>query len=320
MEMRILIVSVMLVAVFCIGLSFRHLSNYQSPEINRIVCAITDFDDEIHDMFIKDEESLTGINIKLSLYWPPSGHVYILVPLRGRRDIADLFSTYMHIYLKEQNQSHTVLFIEQSDNLPFNRGQLFNIGFSLASNYSKWDQPRPTHVALHDVDLLPFFNAPYGYPDKGPPLTEFYQLSSSMSHMNWGVAYPGNCGGVNLVTTEAFANINGFSNRFWGWGGEDDNLLARLRFKTGLEQCKRPPREHGRFIHVKHPPQLKTGRNGKFAFSCDENCMASGLSDLNYSLVSLNKEKYCEVCFTAVVKLIPDPDRGGKEGNDRRVT
>ena len=34
-------------------------------------------------------------------------------------------------------------------------------------------------------------------------------------------------GGVGSFTKEQFENINGFSNKFWGWGGEDDDLYRR---------------------------------------------------------------------------------------------
>lgn len=34
-------------------------------------------------------------------------------------------------------------------------------------------------------------------------------------------------GGAGSFTREHFELINGFSNKFWGWGGEDDDLYKR---------------------------------------------------------------------------------------------
>ena len=35
-------------------------------------------------------------------------------------------------------------------------------------------------------------------------------------------------GGIEAFSTQHFRLINGFSNQFFGWGGEDDNLYDRL--------------------------------------------------------------------------------------------
>jgi len=35
-------------------------------------------------------------------------------------------------------------------------------------------------------------------------------------------------GGIEAFSTEHFQLVNGFSNQFFGWGGEDDNLYDRF--------------------------------------------------------------------------------------------
>ena len=39
-------------------------------------------------------------------------------------------------------------------------------------------------------------------------------------------------GGVCAMTRDQFYKVNGFSNMYWGWGGEDDDMYHRLREKT----------------------------------------------------------------------------------------
>ena len=34
-------------------------------------------------------------------------------------------------------------------------------------------------------------------------------------------------GGVLVVTKQQYLAVNGFSNLYWGWGGEDDDMAHR---------------------------------------------------------------------------------------------
>ena len=40
-------------------------------------------------------------------------------------------------------------------------------------------------------------------------------------------------GGVFLISKEHYRLVNGFSNIYWGWGGEDDDMGKRFRFYYG---------------------------------------------------------------------------------------
>lgn len=118
--------------------------------------------------------------------------------------------------------------VEQSDDgRPFNRGQLLNEGIvrSLAEF--------PTSpVCVHDVDLLPDGELGGRYGDCARLATEGkgpYHLAACYERY----AGPGYFGGVVLMGPEHWEACNGFPNTFWGWGGEDDALLARAR-RCGL--------------------------------------------------------------------------------------
>ena len=41
-------------------------------------------------------------------------------------------------------------------------------------------------------------------------------------------------GGVSAISVKQFRQVNGFSNQFWGWGGEDDNFYIRVK-KNNLQ-------------------------------------------------------------------------------------
>ena len=40
-------------------------------------------------------------------------------------------------------------------------------------------------------------------------------------------------GGVTAISVDHFKQVNGYSNLFWKWGGEDDDMWNRLR-ENGL--------------------------------------------------------------------------------------
>ena len=53
------------------------------------------------------------------------------------------------------------------------------------------------------------------------------QLGMISSHLLFRVPYPTIFGGVGAFWKQHFVGINGMSNSFWGWGGEDDDLYDR---------------------------------------------------------------------------------------------
>ena len=58
-------------------------------------------------------------------------------------------------------------------------------------------------------------------------------LATRLSKFNYRLAYPEYFSGVTLFNKEHFEWINGYSNKYWGWGFEDDDLLYRCR-KRGV--------------------------------------------------------------------------------------
>ena len=59
---------------------------------------------------------------------------------------------------------------------------------------------------------------------------KFYDLcrrSSSIDKFRYNLPYSRMTGGVLAVSSEQYGRLNGFSNRYVGWGGEDDDLFNR---------------------------------------------------------------------------------------------
>ena len=55
----------------------------------------------------------------------------IIVPFRDRRQQLDMFVPHMDEFLSDKDIDYTIVVVEQSDDRPFNRGKLLNIGFCI---------------------------------------------------------------------------------------------------------------------------------------------------------------------------------------------
>ena len=118
----------------------------------------------------------------------------------------------MEDYIKDLD--YEIFIIEQSDDKPFNRGKLLNVGYKYAIE-SGCD-----YFVFHDVDMLPE-DVDYSYSDK--PL----HLATHLQEHDYETTFFDYFGGVTMFNKEDFETINGFSNEYWGWGFEDDDLLIR---------------------------------------------------------------------------------------------
>ena len=133
----------------------------------------------------------------------------IIVPYRNRESHLNIFIPYIEEYLGTK-VDYKVFVIEQRDDKPFNRGKLLNVGY-------KESGPDFDYYCFHDVDMLPI-DADYSYCDVPTHLAN--TLNGEESFYNY-------FGGVTILSKLDFKIINGYSNEYWGWGFEDDDLLKR---------------------------------------------------------------------------------------------
>lgn len=102
--------------------------------------------------------------------------------------------------------------------------------------YSCPEQPRHMSVAVnvfrYKLVLLRFVDRILLYSSLMSSLDTDYQMYSRLP-------YPDLFGGVSAMSAEHFQLVNGFSNTFWGWGGEDDDMSMRIKMK-GLHLARYP--------------------------------------------------------------------------------
>ncbi len=144
----------------------------------------------------------------------------ICIPYRNRKDHIDRLIPHLTKHLNERNIEHSFYVGHQVDEKLFNRGAMKNI----AAHYAFKDGC--DYVAWHDVDMLPHEEADYSYPTETP-----IHIATKLSKYGYGLGYDQYFGGVVLFNREQAYNTNGYSNDYWDWGQEDDDLFWRCYFE-----------------------------------------------------------------------------------------
>jgi N-terminal domain of galactosyltransferase/N-terminal region of glycosyl transferase group 7 len=170
-------------------------------------------------------------------------HLPILVPYRDREQNLLRFISHMEQFL--ESAPHRFVVVEQGDDKPFNKGTLLNIGFSLVRDTARC-------VCFHDVDMIPT-----GDPSNYVRTTRTTHISGEVEQFDYRLPYLEYMGGVFITPIDEFVKVNGFSNDYWGWGSEDDDLFAR--FVIAQIPIIRKP---GRYSSLPHPAAPPSKTNG----------------------------------------------------------
>lgn len=144
----------------------------------------------------------------------------VVVPYRRRPHHLNTFLPNISRYLSGQGIDYKIIVVDQDDSKDFNRGMLCNIGFQEA------EKNACRYVVFHDVDMIPI-NVDYTY--------STYPVHLISNDLPFETYF----GGITLFPSNVFKKINGFSNFYWGWGFEDDDLRYRcIKNKVKLNKIK----------------------------------------------------------------------------------
>jgi hypothetical protein len=142
----------------------------------------------------------------------------VVVPFRNRWGHYSHFVPKIKRQLKRQRIDFEIIVVEQDNGAAFNRGMLCNIGFLEAKKL------KCTYVVFHDIDMIPD-DIDYSYSD-----VPIHLATANLPFESY-------FGGITLFPNEIFEKINGFSNVYWGWGYEDDDLRYRC-VSNGIKFAK----------------------------------------------------------------------------------
>ena len=169
----------------------------------------------------------------------------VIIPFRGdlHGGAMAAFCDSLPTHLSRVDADFRLLVVNQVDDHPFNRAALANAGFLSLTDPESLRGSAPTDgqqqridcIAVHDVDRFPAVTN-----RSCEAVTRLYYTCPAPGELPRVLHPESYTGGVLVIRPELFRAVNGFSNRFWGWGHEDNELYLRLR------ACGNPPHHPAR--------------------------------------------------------------------------
>lgn len=216
---------------------------------------------------------------------------------RGGKNLHDAIENIKKVYADYNKE---IIVIEQADDMPFMRGQLFNIGVKHANG---------EYIALSDNDIYHLRKVDWIdiYETYKKPIIGWKYISQIKLEKNKAVITATNeCktgrGAFNFMKKDDFIKSNGFSNLFVGYGFEDIEYAKRLDFM-------RVPQNLGHITHPSHrnvlPRNLEYNKYIVNNLSKNIDPKYDGYSETTFNIVS--DEMVDDVRFIKVkdISVIP---------------
>lgn len=217
---------------------------------------ITDYNKKVPQaiLLIEDlqESELEAVHteIKPGGSWRPDDckalhKVAVIIPYRDRKSHLTRLLDFLYPIMQKQRLDFRFIVTEQYGDDLFNKGRIMNAAFKFAEKLNV------DCVIFHDVDMFPQDDrTPYNCPDTPRHLGAF------VSNLGYQLWYKELVGGALSMRMEDYLAVNGYSNLYWAWGGEDDDMGSRiLSLNLTIE---RPEQEYARYSMLKHVKRKHT--------------------------------------------------------------
>ncbi|KII62179.1 Beta-1,4-galactosyltransferase 5 [Thelohanellus kitauei] len=218
----------------------------------------------------------------------------IIVPIKNRDACLAAFLNHYHRIFHSQGLCYQIFAVIQTADGYYNRGRLLNIGFVEASKQG-FDC-----FIFHDVDEM-LLNPHLKYGCENSP-ANFITRRIKPNHLT---PSSNSFGTVCGFSTTTFERINGYSNCYWSYGGENDDLYKRV-VKLGFN-ISRTPAEFGLYfpnsLSQSHKPNLKIVSLNKMFLNSNYSHSEDGLNKLSYKIVSMEYLKlYTRITVNVMTK------------------
>ncbi|KAL3853273.1 hypothetical protein ACJMK2_016827 [Sinanodonta woodiana] len=184
----------------------------------------------------------------------PRERTAVIIPYRDREDHLDILTRHLHNILQRQQLEYQIFAIEMALPTQFNRGILANIGVLIAKETGDF-----SCFIIHDVDAL-MMNDKNLYRCGSQPRHLVTGSTKYRSGNNeYGLPYDSYMSGVIALTDSQYTKANGFSNVYFGWGGEDDDF--NIRVQRANMKFERPEKDIGIYLAIPHDTDSTNQKN-----------------------------------------------------------
>ncbi|KAF9788899.1 hypothetical protein SFRURICE_018475, partial [Spodoptera frugiperda] len=181
----------------------------------------------------------------------------------------------------------------------FNKGRLFNAGYKEMMKFNKF-----FCVIFHDLDLLPLDeNIMYNCPTLPRHMCAHVNDTDIRREFNITYSFKSLFGGVVSMTMEQFNRANGFSNLYFGWGAEDNDMFWRLH--AAGYPVVRYQKSVGTYLVLPHKREPANPYRFHLLSRAVERYKQDGLSNLEYYVLATY---FRPLCTHIVVDINPRDD------------
>jgi beta-1,4-galactosyltransferase 4 len=177
-------------------------------------------------------------------------------------------------YTKLNKPNIDYYIIEQGNDKPFNRGVLINAGHDILKK-SNLGYENEVH---HDIDV-----------QANEEFIKYFSSDNVVGKPRYNDSK--HFGNISILPLSIMEQANGYSNNYWGWGGEDNNFRERIEKENisiyrpipKINKMKYLPHIKATELNLKNTDLDKVKRKDK------EDGYISGLVDLKYTIISEEK-------------------------------
>lgn len=237
--------------------------------------------------------------------------IAIIISYRDReKNLRNLLYNLVPLLKRQKVSNYKIFVIEQEATGPFNKGRLYNVAFHhLMETY------KPTCIIFHGIfkKCIEFLLYLFAFcldadliPENDQNLYTCSSLTDHPLHMSANVRfqmknsytkiYEFLVGGVLTVRPETFFVLNGYSNEYFNWGGEDDDIGLRFLSK---DVCVQRPTT-GYYFATSHETQTRNANRFRLLFDAVLRQDSDGLNNIDRLAVITNTFEYPLVTWMTV--------------------